>query len=524
MTTERFSTSTLAGATPAVQTSSGMLSGSTYSTKVGSVHVFKGIPYARAPVGEFRFLAPDPPDAWRGVREANTYSPVSPQSISSIDRILGSKPLPMDEDCLSLNIWTSGLDDARRPVMVWIHGGSFLSGSGRAPWYDGSSFASKSDVVVVTLNYRLGALGFLSLGFLDERFDASCNSGLLDQVAALKWIRENIACFGGDPHNVTVFGESAGAMSVAALLVTSPAKDLFQKAICQSGAPDQVIDEDAAQAVTLQLLATLEIDANANAVGKLAALPVEAILDAQVNVRREHRDTGMPWRPVIDGSIIADEPYKEIQRGTASGVPLLVGTNLDEMRFFTLFDPAVNELDEQSLVDHVKNRYSKSRGDDIVAKYRSSRPGLTAPQCWAATETDRVFRIPSVKLADLQSEHQESTFSYMFTWAAPTFGGSLGASHVLEIPFVFDNLHQPGVKGLCGEVTTKMRELAANMRTSWAEFARTGDPGHAGVPTWPSHTTTRRDTMIFDESCSTELNPGGEARELLSEVLATNHG
>ncbi len=500
-----------------VETSLGLLQGG----RSGEAHVFRGIPYAQAPIGRLRFAPPQPPSPWVGVREAGTFSAVSMQNTSSVDRMLGSRPPEMSEDCLTLNIWTAGLDDARRPVMVWIHGGSFLSGSGRAPWYEGSSFALKGDVVLVTVNYRLGALGFLHLAPFDDELVSSGNAGLLDQVAALRWVRDNIAGFGGDPDNVTLFGESAGAMGIGALLACAPARDLFHKAILQSGAADNVIDTHEASRVTRQLLEALGLDGDRGVVERLRGVPCEALLGAQADVRTLHRQTGMPWRPVLDGSVITDEPLDAIDRGDLAPVRLLVGTNLDEVRFFTLFDQQTNQLTDETLIERCDKRLGNGSGAPLLDRYRAARPWLSAPQVWAAIETDRVFRLPAMELLDRHARHGAS-FGYLFTWATPAFGGSLGACHVLEVPFVFDNLHQPGVKALCGPVTSAMQRLAANLHAAWTAFAHGGDPNHPHLPTWSEWDEVGRPSMVFDETCLLELDPGGDARTLLAEVLATN--
>ncbi len=501
-----------------VETSLGLLQGG----RSGEVHVFKGIPYAQPPLGRLRFAPPLPPSPWVGVREAGAFSAAAMQNTSSVDRMLGSKPPEMSEDCLTLNVWTVGLDDARRPVMVWIHGGSFLSGSGRAPWYDGSAFALNGEVVVVTINYRLGALGFLHLAPFDDELASSGNAGLLDQVAALRWVRDNIAGFGGNPDNVTLFGESAGAMGIGALLACAPAQGLFHKAILQSGAADNVIDAHEASRVTRQLLDALGLDAGRGVVERLRGVPCEAILDAQADVRALHLQTGMPWRPVLDGSVINHEPLDAIGRGDSAPVRLLVGTNLDEVRFFTLFDQQTNQLTDDTLIERCDKRLGNGSGAPLVEQYRAARPQLSAPQVWAAIETDRIFRLPAIELLDRHARHQNGSFGYLFTWATPAFGGSLGACHVLEVPFVFDNLHQPGVKGLCGPVTPAMQQLAANLHAAWTAFAHSGDPNHPDIPTWSGWGESRRPSMVFDETCLLECDPGGDARTLLAEVLATN--
>ncbi len=482
------------------------------------IYVFKGIPYAKAPVGDLRFAPPVEPNSWTGVRETNKFSPVSMQNSSSVDRLIGSKPPEMSEDCLTLNVWTPGLDDEKRPVMVWIHGGSFLSGSGRAPWYDGTSFADQGDVVIVTINYRLGPLGFLYLAEFGEEFTTSGNLGLLDQIASLRWVKENISSFGGNPDNVTVFGESAGAMSIGALLVSPLAKGLFHKVIMQSGACDNIIDSDEASRVTRQLLDALGLDKDKHIPEKLREIPTHALLEAQAGVRMLHMQTGMPWRPVIDEAVITEAANKTIDSGNHSVVPLLIGTNLDEARFFTVFDPATNQLTDETLIERCNKRFGDGIGKTLLERYRNDRPELSAPQVWAAIETDRLFRVPVIDLAVRHSRRQSETYAYFFTWPSPAFAGLLGSCHVLEIPFVFNNLSQPGVKEFCGAPTSGMQELADNMHNAWAAFAHSGNPGHAEIPNWLPYSSENQTSMVFNETCIADPYLDAKPRLLLDEL------
>ncbi|MGK2958217.1 MAG: carboxylesterase/lipase family protein [Acidimicrobiales bacterium] len=505
-----------------IETSTGTIRGG----RNGDAYVFKAIPYAQAPIGELRFSPPVPTQPWAGIREATQFSTVAMQNASSVDRMLGSKAPEMSEDCLTLNVWTPGLDDTKRPVMVWIHGGSFLSGSGRAPWYDGMAFATLGDVIIVTINYRLGPLGFLYLADLDnvgEKFDgelaSSGNVGLLDQVAALQWVQDNIANFGGNPDNVTIFGESAGAMSIGALLACPSAKGLFHQVIMQSGAADNVISTDEARRVTHQLLDELGLSKEANVIAKLRSLPVDVLLEAQANVRMQHLQTGMPWRPVVDESVILTAPIDAIDEGVAKKIRVLIGTNLDEARFFTVFDPNTNQLTDDTLIERCDKRWDSGAGASLLESYRTDRPELSAPHLWAAIETDRIFRLPALDLVKSHIYHQSAVYTYLFTWPTPAFGGSLGSCHVLEIPFAFNNLRQPGVKAFCGSITPEMENLASNLHDAWTAFAHSGDPNHSGIPAWPTYNATEQPSMVFDETCMLANDPGGKNHELLAEII-----
>ncbi len=312
------------------------------------VHVFRGIPYAAPPTGPRRYRAPQPPDPWTDVRECLDAGPVAPQPPSPFEAMLGAPSPHWDEDCLTLNVWTPGLDDARRPVMVWIHGGAFVNGSGSTPWYDGTRFAQHGDLVVVTINYRLGALGFLHLAPFDrDRFADAGNCGLLDQIAALEWVRDNIENFGGDPSRVTVFGESAGGMSVGTLLGMPAAQGLFARAIVQSGSASFVADEARATRIAERLLAKLDLDPSR--VDEIETIPAQAVVDAQSRLYDEEARTQLPFVPVVDGLHIPRPPLEEIAAGDAGDVPLLIGTNAHEMTLFLLLDPSLASLDEASL-------------------------------------------------------------------------------------------------------------------------------------------------------------------------------
>ena len=475
------------------------------------VLLFAGLPYAAPPVGERRFRPPQPVEPWEGTREATRFSPWAPQSARGLGAVLAGAPVDWDEDCLYLNVQTPALDDARRPVMVWIHGGAFVSGSGAVPWYDGAKLATRGDVVIVSINYRLGALGWLHLGHLDESYAGSGNNGLLDQIAALQWVQRNIAAFGGNPEDVTIFGESAGGMSVGTLLGTPEARGLFHRAIAQSGASQNVASTEIATDVTEHLLET----AGVSTVAELVALDVEALLAAQdavsaTGLRGRGVGAGLPFGPVVDGTVLRRPPMDEVRDGLSAHVPLLIGTNRDEWTLFAMADKP--DLDEETVL----RRLSSITGDPHLV-LEAYTDGSTIKQGWIDLMTDLVFRIPAIRLAEAQRAHQPSTFMYFFEWPTPVFGGAMGATHALEIPFVFDNLDRGGVQGFLGD--DPPAALATEMQRAWLAFVHHDDPTHDGLPApWPAFDEVDRATMHFGVPSHLEHDPAPRRREVWSGI------
>ncbi len=491
---------------PIVQTSHGPVIGS----PAGPVHVFRGIPYARPPIGELRWRPPEEPRPWTAPLEASGFGPVAPQNPSPLETLLGADKPEQSEACLQLNVWTPGLDGGRRPVMVWIHGGAFVTGTGSTPWYDGARLAADGDVVVVTINYRLGALGFLELGELgDERYATSGNCGILDQVAALEWVRANASSFGGDPSQVTVFGESAGAMSVGTLLALPAARGLFSRAILQSGAAAHVTTRDKAEGVTRDLLSELGLtpgDARA-----LVDVPVDRLLAAQGRVV-DRTWPNLAFTPVVDGLSLPRPPNDAVREGSSADVEMIVGTNLDEMRLFGLMDARLAETDEATLEHRAASVFGPTAAK-AVEVYRRSRPGVPLGDVWTAVLTDQVFRIPAIRLAEAQSIHQPRTYMYLFQWATPILDGKLGSCHALELPFVFDNMDKRGADLFTGG-GAEPRKLAGRMSAAWTAFAHRGAPDTASLPPWPAYEVGQRSTMVLDTECVVVDDPAGEERLL----------
>jgi para-nitrobenzyl esterase len=494
---------------PIVETSLGRLRGA----REGDLAVFRGVPFAAAPVGERRFRAPEPAEPWPGVRDAARFGPSAPQLPVPFDLIPGLDVGPTDEDCLFLNVFTPGPGGGRRPVLVWIHGGAFTIGSGSQAMYDPRPLARRGDVVVVTLNYRLGALGFLAL----EDGSAAPNAGLLDQLAALRFVGENAAAFGGDPANVTVFGESAGGMSVGCLLGMRESQGLFARAIPMSGAAHGANPPEVAARVRRDLCRELGL-----ADGDLAGLrsaPVDAILKAQRSCELSYQTETirMGFRPNVDGRALPVRPIDGIRAGHAAGVDVLAGATRDEWRLFGLMDPEAGRLDEAGLAARVEAR-APGHGARIVAAYRAARPEASPADLFFAVESDRLFRVPAIRLAEAQSAHRERTFSYLFTWESPLFGGRLGACHGVDVPFAFGLIGTPGAEKFAGGGPAA-RTLAERTMDAWLGFARRGEPGHPGLPAWPRFDTETRATLLFGESCTLEEDPLGPERAAWDGVI-----
>ena len=463
-------------------------SGKVEGVKRDDVLVFRGIPFAAPPVGPRRFLAPEREHPWDGVRDATQFSPESAQADLPVARLLGSTGAGSSEDGLYLNVWTPACDDARRPVMVWIHGGAYVFGSGAVTWYDGTHFVEHGDVVVVTINYRLGPLGYLHLAdAFGPALAGSGNAGILDQVAALEWVRESIAGFGGDPDNVTIFGESAGANSVGTLLALPAARGLFHKAIAQSGAGAWVSTRERAAMIAERMLARLDV--RPTDIETLQALPVGEIFAAQPDISDELNAgiEGLVWQPVLDGEVLHELPVDAIAAGHAAGIHVMTGSNEHEMTLFQVLDSKLAGLDDAGIVERLSVVLADPAG--LLRTYREVMPDASVRELWLAIATDGVFRIPAIRLLDAQAAHAP-VWLYRFAFESPAFGGILRSTHALEIPFVFDTLEQRGANKFTG-TGPERAALADAMHRAWIAFARHGDPG------WPAYEPSRRATMRF---------------------------
>ena len=468
-------------------------SGKMYGSKENGLVTFKGIPYAEPPIDELRFSPPVAKKPWDGVLEATRYGSCAYQGYTQLEEYAG-KLQPESEDCLNLNIWTPNIDNKKRPVMFWLHGGSFIFGGGVDPLYDGSALAQRGDVVVVTINYRLGALGYLYLP------GVTANVGQFDQILALKWVQDNIELFGGDPNNVTIFGESAGGYSVVALAAMPAAKGLFHRIIAQS-AP--AIDSKVTKKPTKNLMRTLGIDkGDINALRKLSP---EKIIEAQNKLSAHDPTKLLAFRPLIDGETLPIHPLKAFKNGDCKDIEFMIGTNLDEAKLFTALSPEIskmNNVDGEKLLLGFLGRLGIdfTKGKAMIDAYKQAREGKysTEPkEVLNALITDYIFRISTIRLLEAQSEHQSNTYNYLFAWPSPALNGDLGACHVLELPFVFNTLSYPGFQDFIGK-SPDLNTLSYKMMDAWIAFARSGNPNHDGIPKWPSYDLEKRSTMLIN--------------------------
>jgi para-nitrobenzyl esterase len=497
-----------------IKTENGYISGLVIGELGKEVYVYRGIPYAAPPVSELRWMPPQPVKKWDGVRETKEFGAIAPQTVMPVGPF-GQAPQPQSEDCLFLNVWTPGLDNARRPVMVWIHGGAFTLGAGSEPSYDSGILPKRGNIVMVSINYRLGMLGFLRLkDVTGNKIPATGNEGLMDQVAALKWVKDNIAACGGDPGNITVFGESSGGMSIASLMAMPSAKGLFHKGILQSGSGDFAISLENANANCRLFLETAGI--KENDVKSLWALTPPQLLEIEKKMIASRLGRGKNPEvtvsaPVIDKEIIPDDSNKLAKQGYSKEIIMLIGTNLNEWKLFTMMEPGFDQIDEAGVLSRLNAAMPASDAKTLVAAYRQARAKRGEPTTFSEIYTaifgDYMFRIPGLVLTEAQQANKQAAYNYLFTWKSPAMGGALGACHGLEIGFVFGKYDDM----FCGS-GPEADKLAKCMQDAWLAFAHTGDPSCESIGKWPVY-GSKRMTMILDKKCHVEMAPYEEERQ-----------
>jgi len=482
---------------------------------------FKGIPYAEPPINELRFKPPIPRKPWKGTLDATKFGPTAPKP-ELLYKIPEFQHEQSEAECLNLNIWAPDIDGELRPVMVWIHGGGFITGSGAN--FECSNLASRGNVVIVSINYRLGPLGFLYIP------DETANVGLLDQIAAIKWVKENIQPFGGDPNNITIFGQSAGAASVCILLAMPAAKHLFHRVIAQScAAHPSDFKLSSRMEATETLMANLGI--KKGNIEDLRTIPAEKIIEADPTRKNIYKVDWLSFNlsyfgPVIEKNTLPTHPLDKIKKGCASEIDLLIGSNLDEATAYTVTHPDPSIIDDKIMYEQIR-RYLNGLGKDInnaeklvdLYKNAKGKRKLNTPRkLFDAICSDYAFRIPSIHFAELHGKFQKNTYMYLFHWKTPLYNGKFGATHSLEVPFVFGTLPEKefGLHPKKNEITER---LSNNMMDYWVSFARNGDPNCEGLSKWPSYRADKRSTMIFDTKSEVINAPFEYERVAWKELL-----
>jgi para-nitrobenzyl esterase len=509
----------LAQTGPVVDTASGKVRGATRE----GIHSFKGIPYGASTGGKNRWLPPQPVPAWTGVRDALDYRPRAPQNERPAKEphlawIRDGRAL--SEDCLVINVFTPGVNDNRkRPVLVYIHGGGFVSGASSAPGLDGHNFAKRGDVVLVSLNHRLNVFGHLSLAESgDARYADSGNVGLLDVIQALKWVKQNIANFGGDPANVGISGQSGGASKVAVLMAMPEAQGLFHKAIVQSASSLlRMATPEAAARNTHHLLTQLGLDHNK--IGALLDVPMATLLAAMPKaVAAAGRVDN--YRPVVDGRSLPTHPFDPAAPALSANVPMMIGSCENEMTF--PYSQAMENFsyDEAQALARVKNfvQVDEAKAKSLLDLYRQSRPNAAPSDLLVAISTDHQYRRNVIKASELKSaQNKAPAWHYLFTWKSPVLNGLLKSPHTICIPFSFGNVDI--AEGITGKGADRYA-LQNQMMGAWHAFMQTGNPNHSGLPQWKPYDAKDHPTMIFDKQCRLVNDPAREERIAISACPA----
>jgi len=509
---------------PVVRTAHGAVRGSFED----GIAVFRGIPYAEPPVGKLRFRPPARRTPWAGVREATHFGDVPPQLMFNADDPQAADDVPRGDDYLNLNVWTPELGSAGLPVMLWITGGGFWWGAGSLSTYDGATFA-RDGVVCVTINYRVHADGFLHLG---DR-PGSGAFGILDQIAALEWVQENIAAFGGDPNRVTVIGQSAGALSIGMLLSAPAARGLFQRAILESGATQGTIGADGALIVAEEFLKRIgaksrdddAIEELTSAQLAKAAIELAPLIPSLLAPRGIATDAFglslfsgyLPFWPVRGTDVMPVRPIEAVAAGSARDVDILVGTTLEEARGYLVVSGMPQVFTEAGAVKWTDAAFATSgrSGAAVFDAYRRRRPGAKDEDVSAAIMTDLMFRIPAIRFAEAQQRQNPRLHMYRFMYRSPVKG--LGSAHELDVPFVWDKLDDPLAR-IRNIPDNPPYELAKTVHGAWVNFMTSGTPSYPGLPDWPAYDPQRRTTMELNVESQLIDDPDGDERHMWDGV------
>ena len=490
-----------------VETESGRIQGVVYK----GISVFRGIPYAAPTALRNRFRGPQPADPWSGVRVCTHYGETAPQAPGTLAEGGWSGQRPeMGEDCLCLNVWTPATDASRRPVLVWLHGGGFEGGSGSSLLYDGTSLARRGDVVVVTVNHRLGVLGHCHLSDIGgEAFAGSGNAGYLDIVAALRWVRTNIAQLGGDPGRVTIFGQSGGGRKVSLLTASPLAEGLFHRAIVQSGSHLRLMSRDRASELAERLLR--QLDLKTSDADRLQRIPWRDVRRASRDVMR---DTKLRFVPTVDGTVFADHPWHPDAPPTAAKIPMMIGTCRTELSGLPGADETTFALDRTGLTERLARFVPAADVAELIEIFERSSPGASPSQLYFEIATARGYWRDSVLQTEAKARQGGApVYAYRLMWRTPVEGGRRMTPHSLDLPFVFDNVRKAPL--LAGPPTHETAAMTELMSETWLAFARCGDPNHAGSPRWHGYDLAARTVMLLDTPPRAEHDPHGDERRAM---------